>query len=76
MRLATVLAEDSATPVAAVSVDARHWVGLHAFLSFFDVEDLPSTPAAPLSSFLPGDVIELEIERIGVLRTRVTARPE
>jgi fumarylacetoacetate (FAA) hydrolase len=24
----------------------------------------------------PGDVVELEVERIGVLRTRVVARPE
>ena len=53
MRLATVLSENGNSPIAAVSVDARNWVSLHAFLSFFDVRDLPSSPSAPLSSFLP-----------------------
>ncbi|MFL6515893.1 MAG: fumarylacetoacetate hydrolase family protein [Chthoniobacterales bacterium] len=53
MRLASVLPENGTAPVAAVAVDSRQWVGLHAFLSFFGVNDLPPTPAAPLSSFLP-----------------------
>jgi fumarylacetoacetate (FAA) hydrolase len=53
MRLATVLPENGTSPLAAVSVDARSWVSLHAFLSFFGVRDLPSSAAAPLSFFLP-----------------------
>src|SRR5436305_3876158 len=53
MHLATVVPEIGSGPVAAVAVDARNWVGLHAFLSFFGLRDVPSNPAAPLSSFLP-----------------------
>jgi hypothetical protein len=34
MRLATILPENSDTPIAAVSVDAQNWVGLHPFLAF------------------------------------------
>ena len=53
MRLATVVPENGNTPIAAVAVDARNWVSLHAFLSFFEVRELPAIVAAPLSSFLP-----------------------
>jgi len=53
MRLATVIPETGTGPVAAVSVDARNWVNLYDFLSFFGLRELPSNPAAPLNSFLP-----------------------
>ena len=53
MRLATVLPENGTSPIAAVAVDAHSWVGLHAFLSFFGVREVPSTPGAPLNAFLP-----------------------
>lgn len=53
MRLATILPENGTGAVAAVSVDARSWVSLHDFLSFFGVRELSANPAAPLSSFLP-----------------------
>jgi fumarylacetoacetate (FAA) hydrolase len=53
MRLATILPENGKTPVAAVAVDARNWVDLHAFLSFFGTRDLPPNPLAPLNDFLP-----------------------
>src|SRR4051812_47677362 len=53
MRLATILPEGSSKPLAAVSVDAQNWVGLHAFLSFFGVRELPATPEAALTDFLP-----------------------
>ncbi len=52
MRLATILPENGNSPVAAVAVDARNWVSLHAFLSFFGVRDLPKNTAAPLTAFL------------------------
>ena len=38
MRLATIIPENGATALAAVSVDVDRFVGLHAFLSFFRVE--------------------------------------
>lgn len=53
MRLATILPENSSSPTAAVSVDAENWIGLHAFLTFFETKDLPATPEAPLAYFLP-----------------------
>ncbi|MDB6146665.1 MAG: hypothetical protein JWO45_329, partial [Spartobacteria bacterium] len=53
MRLATILPENGSTAVAAVSVDARNWVNLHSFLTFFGVKDLPPNPASPLIEFLP-----------------------
>jgi fumarylacetoacetate (FAA) hydrolase len=53
MRLATILPENGTGAVAAVSVDARDWVSLHDFLSFFGVRELSANPTAPLSSFLP-----------------------
>lgn len=53
MRLATILAEGSPTPVAAVSVDAQNWVALHDFLGFFGVKEIPNGLAAPLARFLP-----------------------
>jgi fumarylacetoacetate (FAA) hydrolase len=53
MRLATVLPENGTAPVAAVAVDSRQWVNLHPFLSFFGVTDLPPSPSAPVSAFLP-----------------------
>ena len=53
MRLATILPENGHTPVAAVAVDARNWVSLYSFLSFFNVRDLPLDASAPLTSFLP-----------------------
>src|SRR4051812_24517543 len=53
MRLATVLPENGTHPIAAVSVDAQNWLGLHAFLSYFGLREIPSDPSASLSSFLP-----------------------
>jgi fumarylacetoacetate (FAA) hydrolase len=53
MRLATILPENGAHPIAAVSVDAGNWVSLHGFLSFFGVRELPPDPSASLNSFLP-----------------------
>ena len=53
MRLATILPENNGPPLAAVAVDALNWVGLHAFLGFFGVRDLPAGPEAPLEQFLP-----------------------
>src|SRR5213080_392145 len=53
MRLATIVPENSDKPIAAVSVDAQNWVGLHAFLVFFGTRDLPANPEEPLAAFLP-----------------------
>ena|SRR6266568_6078563 len=53
MRLATIIPENGATALAAVSVDIDRFVGLHSFLSFFGSKDLPENPAAPLEQFLP-----------------------
>jgi hypothetical protein len=40
MRLATIIPENGATALAAVSVDIDHFVGLHSFLSFFGSKEL------------------------------------
>ena len=40
MRLATIIPENGATALAAVSVDIDHFVGLHSFLSFFRSKEL------------------------------------
>jgi len=53
MRLATILPENAAAPLAAVSVDKDRFVGLHAFLNFFGSEELPENPGTPLEQFLP-----------------------
>jgi fumarylacetoacetate (FAA) hydrolase len=53
MRLATIFPESGNKPVAAVSVDAKHWVALHSFLRFFGAPELPENPNAPLEQFLP-----------------------
>jgi fumarylacetoacetate (FAA) hydrolase len=53
MRLATILPDNQAEPIAAVSVDAQSWVPLHRFLRFFGVQNLPEDALAPLESFLP-----------------------
>src|SRR5919197_87138 len=53
MRLATIISENATAPLAAVLVDTNRFVGLHAFLSFFGLRDLPDDPAAPLEQFLP-----------------------
>ena len=53
MRLATIFPESGNKPVAAVSVDAKHWVALHSFLRFFGAHELPENPNAPLEQFLP-----------------------
>jgi len=53
MRLATILPENGNLPLAAVSVDAQNWVGLHTFLSFFGVKEIPPNPNALLADFLP-----------------------
>ena len=53
MRLATIVPENATTSLAAVSVDTDRFVGLHAFLNFFGLRDLPENPAAPLEQFLP-----------------------
>src|SRR5713101_9073570 len=53
MRLATIIPENGATALAAVSVDVDRFVGLHAFLSFFGSKELPGNPAAPMEQFLP-----------------------
>ena len=54
MRLATIIPEMGRLPLAVVSVHADRFVGLHAFLSFFGLRELPENPAAPLEYFLPG----------------------
>jgi 2-keto-4-pentenoate hydratase/2-oxohepta-3-ene-1,7-dioic acid hydratase in catechol pathway len=53
MRLGTIIPENGATALPAVSVDTDRFVGLHAFLSFFGSKELPENPAAPLEQFLP-----------------------
>jgi 2-keto-4-pentenoate hydratase/2-oxohepta-3-ene-1,7-dioic acid hydratase in catechol pathway len=53
MRLATIIPENGRTPLAAVSVHADRFVGLHAFLNFFGVKEVPEYPGAPLEQFLP-----------------------
>lgn len=52
MRLATIVPESEVEPVAAVSVNAQEWVGLHPFLTFFATSGLPEERAS-LESFLP-----------------------
>ncbi len=52
MRLATIIPENGATALAAVSVDIDRFVGLHSFLSFFGSKELPGNPATPLEQFL------------------------
>jgi fumarylacetoacetate (FAA) hydrolase len=71
MRLATILPENGSTAVAAVSVDARNWVNLHSFLTFFGVKDLPPNPASPLIEFLP-----LLMPRFSEFTRKVTDWPE
>src|SRR5437660_3105538 len=53
MRLTTIIPENGATALAALSVDVDRFVGLHAFLSFFGSKELPENPAAPMEQFLP-----------------------
>ena len=53
MRLTTIIPENGRTPLAAVAVHVDRFVGLHAFLTFFGVKELPENPAAPLEQFLP-----------------------
>jgi 2-keto-4-pentenoate hydratase/2-oxohepta-3-ene-1,7-dioic acid hydratase in catechol pathway len=53
MRHGTIIPENGATALPAVSVDTDRFVGLHAFLSFFGSKELPENPAAPLEQFLP-----------------------
>jgi hypothetical protein len=53
MRLATIIPENGATALAAVSVDIDRFVGLHSFLSFFGSKELSGNPATPLEQFLP-----------------------
>lgn len=53
MRLATILPENGTKPIAAVSVTAEDWIGLHSFLTFFGISGLPQDPVAPMESFLP-----------------------
>ena len=71
MRLATILPENSETPVAAVSVDAQNWVGLYPFLAFFSVKNLPAHSEAPLADFLP-----LLMPRFSELTRKVSDWPE
>jgi hypothetical protein len=71
MRLATILPENSDIPVAAVSVDAQNWVGLHSFLAFFGMKDLPANSEAPLDYFLP-----LLMPRFSELTRKVSDWPE
>jgi 2-keto-4-pentenoate hydratase/2-oxohepta-3-ene-1,7-dioic acid hydratase in catechol pathway len=52
VRLATIIPENRAEPVAAVSVTPHEWVGLYSFLTFFATSGLPEE-RAPLESFLP-----------------------
>ncbi|MEY2538200.1 MAG: hypothetical protein QOG67_1940 [Verrucomicrobiota bacterium] len=71
MRLATILPENSNLPLAAVSVDAQNWVGLHTFLSFFGVKDIPQNPSALLADFLP-----MLMPRFSELTRKVSDWPE
>jgi fumarylacetoacetate (FAA) hydrolase len=71
MRLATIIPENSAAPVAAVSVDIHNWVPLHAFLGFFG-EAAPSTnPQSALADFLP-----VLMPRFSELTRKVSDWPE
>jgi fumarylacetoacetate (FAA) hydrolase len=71
MRLATILVEGHPKPLAAVSVDAQNWVGLHAFLSFFGAKDLPASADASLAQFLP-----ILMPRFSELTRKVSDWPE
>ena len=71
MRLATILPENSDTPVAAVSVDTQNWVGLYPFLAFFSVKNLPAHSEAPLADFLP-----LLMPRFSELTRKLSDWPE
>src|SRR3954453_22887604 len=71
MRSATILPVGRAVPLAAVSVDAENWVGLHAFLNFFGLKELPASADAPLSFFLP-----LLMPRFSELTRKVNDWPE
>ena len=53
MRLGTIIPENGANALAAVSVDTERFVGLHSFLSFFGSKELPENRAASLEQFLP-----------------------
>jgi hypothetical protein len=54
-----------------VAVDAQNWVGLHSFLAFFGVKDLPANSEAPLDYFLP-----LLMPRFSELTRKVSDWPE
>jgi fumarylacetoacetate (FAA) hydrolase len=71
MRLATILPETGNKPVAAVSVDAQNWVGLHPFLKFFGAQELSADPAAPLEQFLP-----ILLPRFSELTRKISDWPE
>lgn len=71
MRIATILPDGAAKPLAAVSVDAENWVSLHAFLNFFGAKDLPAGADAPLPFFLP-----LLMSRFSELTRKVNDWPE
>ena len=70
MRLATVLTQESSSPFAAVAVDAKTWVALHDFLTFFGVSNLPLR-LADLADFLP-----LLMPQFSELTRRVIDWPE
>lgn len=56
----------------------RRFPELIAFVTTFmalEPGDLVTSASPPAGPFLPGDVIEVEVEGIGLLRNRVAARP-
>ena len=70
MRLATVLTQESSSPIAAVAVDAKTWLALHDFLTFFGARNLPHR-LADLADFLP-----LLMPQFSELTRRVIDWPE
>src|SRR5438309_11404564 len=52
MRLATILTNESSSPMAAVAVDSKTWLALHDFLTFFGARNLPHR-LSDLAEFLP-----------------------
>lgn len=53
MRLATIIPENRAQPVAAVRVEVDQWVALHSFLAFIGKKDVPERDTARLEDFFP-----------------------
>jgi fumarylacetoacetate (FAA) hydrolase len=70
MRLATVIPEGSAEPLAVVAADEKTWLALHDFLTFFGARDLPPRQAR-MREFLP-----VLMPRFSELTRKVSDWPE